>query len=208
MSAFISWWMVLSTLISNMDAMVMKYVPSKKRYFIEENSQLYLKGTTNVNNFTCDCQDRFSPQTVEVENNDTYARFQGSNMSLAIRKFDCHNARIDRDMQQALKANEHPYIKMDLLETWQDSKTLQNQVGAWCAVKAKIRITIAGVSKVQYVEGKACKTGADRMRLSGQKTLQMTEFGITPPEAMFGMIKVNDVIDFYFDLYLRIENQP
>jgi hypothetical protein len=45
----------------------------------------------------------------------------------------------------------------------------------------------------------------DRLLVRGEKALQMSTFGVHPPEALFGMIKVDDWITFHFDLILTVE---
>jgi len=47
--------------------------------------------------------------------------------------------------------------------------------------------------------------GPNRFQLRGEKWLKMSSFGIIPPEAMFGMIKVNDDITFHFDLVVVVD---
>lgn len=177
----------------------------KKQYQIEPGSKLYLKGTSNVNKFTCDCGDSFYPQTLEMENKGPHTWFQNADLSLRTKNFNCHNRKIDRDMQAALQADKHPKINIVLLESQCDPKILENIPTDWFAVQAKVRITIAGNTKTETIMAKAMRTDENHFALSGEKALQMSAFGIDPPEAMFGLIKVNDWITFHFDLLVRID---
>jgi hypothetical protein len=56
------------------------------------------------------------------------------------------------------------------------------------------------------IPAKAKLTGTNQFLLRGESALQMSTFGINPPEAMFGMIKVNDWISFHFDLNILVED--
>lgn len=177
----------------------------KKRYSIEPGSRLYLKGTSNVNAFTCDCQDQYTGQVLEVERNGGYARFHNVSLLLKSRNFDCHNRKIDCDMQKALKADQYPHIKISLVDTWQNPKCLSGECKDWFDVQANVNITITNVTKLQSIPAKAKILGPNRFQLRGENALQMSAFGITPPEAMFGMIKVNDWITFHFDLIVVVD---
>jgi len=177
----------------------------KKRYYLESGSRLYLKGTSNVNAFTCDCEDQYTGQVLEVERNGGYARFRNVELNLKSKNFDCHNRKIDCDMQKALKASEYPHIKIALIDTWQNPKCLDGQCKDWFEVQANVNITITNVTRKISIPAKARILGPNRFQLRGENALQMSAFGITPPEAMFGMIKVNDWISFHFDLIVVVE---
>jgi hypothetical protein len=186
-------------LLSNTTAM------EKKRYQIENGSRLYLKGTSNVNSFTCDCEDQYFGQEMEVDRKGGYARFNKVDLILKSRNFDCHNRKIDNDMQKALKTDQYPHIKISLVDTWQNPKCLDGACKDWFDVQANVHITITNVTKKQSIPAKARMLGSNRFQLRGQNALQMSAFGIDPPEAMMGMIKVNDWITFHFDLLVLVD---
>lgn len=176
----------------------------KKRFLIEDNSRLFLKGTSNVNKFTCDCEDSYPAQTFEVESTGPQAKFQNTGLTLATRKFNCHNAKMDHDMQKALKADKYPTIRVDLLETKQDMNQLKSGARNGFEVQAKAKLTICGVTRSQQVIAKAQVLSDGYFRLTGYQSILMTDFGIEPPTALFGMIQVDNKIDFHFDLYVRV----
>ena len=177
----------------------------KKRYQIESGSKLYINGTSNVNKFTCDCEDQYGGQILEAERNGGYVRYRNVDLLLKSKNFDCHNRKIDKDMQQALKADGYPYIKVSLVDTWQDPNCLDIQCKDWFDVKANVKITITNVTKTLSIAAKAKVLGPNRFQLQGQSPVQMSAFGIDPPEALMGMIKVNDWITFHFELIVRVE---
>lgn len=178
--------------------------PAKKQFVIEDNSRLFLKGTSNVNKFTCDCEDRYPAQTFEVEHTGSQVRFQNTSLAIATRKFNCHNSKMDHDMQKALKADKYPHIKIELLETKQDANHVKSGSRASLEVQAKAKLTICGVTKTQQITAKAQILSDGYFRLTGYQSILMTDFGIEPPTALFGMIQVNNQIDFHFDLYVRV----
>lgn len=177
---------------------------AKKRFQIEEGSRLYLKGTSNVNSFTCDCGERYAEQMLEVDRNGGHARFNNVHLLMKSKLFDCHNRKIDNDMQKALQADRYPHIKIALLDSRQQAKCLDGGCKDWFDVQAKVNITITKVTKELTIAAQARMIGPDRFELRGEQALQMSAFGIDPPEAMFGMIKVHDWITFHFNLIVRV----
>ncbi len=182
--------------------------PVKKRFHIQNGSKLYLKGTSNVNKFTCDCEDQYTQQVLEVERNGGYARFHNVQLHLKSKNFDCHNRKIDNDIQKALQADQYPHIKIALVDTRQHAKCLEGDCKDWFDVQAKVRITITNVTKEQSIAARARMLGPNRFELRGEHALQMSAYGIDPPEAMFGMIKVNDWITFHFNLIVQVDEAP
>jgi hypothetical protein len=178
--------------------------PVKKRYQIVEGSKLYLKGTSNVNSFTCDCEDRYTEQMIEVDRNGGYARFKNVDLVIPTRQFDCHNRKIDNDMQKALQSDRHPNIRISLVDARQNAACLDGNCKDWFDVQARVNITITKVTKELSIAAKARMIGPHRFELRGEQSLQMSAFGIDPPEAMFGMIKVNDWITFHFNLLVEV----
>jgi len=178
--------------------------PEKIRFIIIKPSRLYLQGTTNVNTFKCDCEDQFAAQEIEVERNDAVSKFRNARLSMTTRKFNCKNAKMDRDMHKALKAEKFPKMSIDLMETRHNPDHLKRT--DWFDVDAKVQITITGVTKEKRIKAQARKIGQNQFSLKGAETIHMTEFGIDPPEAMFGLIKVDDPITFHFDLTVQLEN--
>ncbi|MFN0013795.1 MAG: YceI family protein, partial [Saprospiraceae bacterium] len=169
-------------------------------------SRLFLKGTTNVNKFACECEDQFVLQELEItKGNDARIQFQNARLSMTTRKFNCRNEKIDRDMQKALKAEEYPKIVIDLLETCSKNEQSNSQESGWFDIEAKVNVTITGVTKEKQIMAIARKLDNGQFALKGSETLHMSEFGIVPPTAMFGLIKVNDQITLHFDLTIQLD---
>lgn len=198
-------WLIWGVVGALLSMGFLPYAIVKKRYSVEESSRLYIKGTSNVNNFTCYCEDQFGSQVFEAEPKGYVTRFQQTKISLTTERFNCKNRKIDQDLQKALRSDQYPYIQVALSETQCDPRYFQQASTGWWDVTAKVRITIAGVSKDHTVYAKARMVGPKRLQVKGEKALRMTDFGIAPPVAMFGLIKVNDDITFCLDLILQVE---
>ena len=96
---------------------------------------------------------------------------------------------IDKNMHKALKAAEHPEIRFRL-------HALDVAAGT-----AAGQLTIAGVEKDVTLTVQVKRQDA-ALAVTGTTTLMMTDYGITPPKAMLGMLKTNPKVTITFELRL------
>ena len=107
-------------------------------------------------------------------------------------------ATMDKKTYNALKSEEHPEIIFNL----RDSK-ISNINGAEFSVEAGGDLTVAGVKKqVNFpVEGKLISE--DKMSFIGSYKLNMTEYDMEPPSAMFGQIVTGEEVEIKFELIVN-----
>lgn len=173
-------------------------IPFNGSYKILSHSRVYLTGTSNVNKFTCDCFNEFDMQTYSADlSSDELIEFGNTFLQLPVELIDCKNRKMDKDLQKAMKMQEHPNVLVELNKVKIDK--------ANHSVQASVHLTLAGVRKKYELQVKAEQQGK-RLHVKGNKTLLMTDFGIHPPQVLFGMIKVNDPITFYFDLQVELHH--
>jgi len=107
-------------------------------------------------------------------------------------------ATMDKKTYNALKSKEHPEIIFKL----QDGKISATN-GSTFTVDASGDLAIAGVTKqVEFpVEGKLIS--GDKMSFSGSYKLNMTEYDMEPPSAMFGQIVTGEEVEIKFELVVN-----
>jgi polyisoprenoid-binding protein YceI len=104
---------------------------------------------------------------------------------------------IDTNLHKALKAQEHPDITFRL-------RTLENGTGETpgvLALRARGTLSIAGVAREITLDVKAVRGGRSVL-LNGGVELLMTDFGVTPPKAMLGMVTTDPRVYVRFYLVL------
>lgn len=179
----------------------------EKNFIIEENSKLFLKGSSNVNQFKCDCDQKFQKHTFSMTSSSDgkSASFQNTILYLPSKSLDCGNNGINTDMYKTLRANDHPNIQIKLTDIEHlETKNLAETTGEWVRLKANIVITIAGVSKKTTLTVKAKSLGNNRFHFMAQKDLLLSEFKLNPPSPLFGLIKVNDQVTIHLDLITSV----
>ena len=101
---------------------------------------------------------------------------------------------IDKNMHKALKVQEHADITFRL-------RTLDTGTGEGVGIplRATGTLTIAGVEREVTLGLKAQRTG-EALTLTGGVDLLMTDYGVTPPKAMLGMLKTDPRVRVSFEV--------
>ncbi|MCB9303404.1 MAG: YceI family protein [Lewinellaceae bacterium] len=182
-------------------------VNEARPFQILPDSQLYLKGTSNVAPFTCNCQQNFPPlqYSLAIRPKNQLATFQNTSLQLETKKLDCGNRGMNRDMHQTLKASEYPTISIRLEEVQWKANQWPDEPQSYGSLAAKATLSVAGVSRLVKLNVNARETGKDTYRFVSELAIKMTDFGIDPPTALMGLIKVDDKILIHLDLAVRIE---
>lgn len=173
---------------------------------IISGSQLYLKGTSNVTPFTCYCQQAFPQQqfTMTLRPQSNTAVFQDTRLQLQTKKLDCGNRGMNRDMHHTLKADAYPHISIRL----QEVQFRSGNKGGLGTLTAKATLTVTGQSRTVHMQVKAEESAQNIYRFVSALSMKMTDFGITPPTALMGLVKVDDKIDIHLDLLVQVEPSP
>lgn len=171
-------------------------------YSIEDGSRLTIEGSSNVNSFGCLGNTDLPPTTISVMpvgSGDTL-RFNNAILMLKTKTLDCDNSQMNKDLCEAMKAEEYPFIKVEIHGAMLQSGNLREGNTDWTAMKAVATLTITGVSRRVVLDVKAKRLATDKFRFVATKEMRMTDFNITPPSVMLGLIKVNNTIRINFDL--------
>ena len=100
---------------------------------------------------------------------------------------------LDKNMHKALKTAEHPDITFKLSRL--EAVTAPN------ALKAVGLLKIAGIEKEVALNLRVA-VNASTITVFGEVALLMTDYGITPPTAMLGMLKTDPKITVTFETVL------
>jgi len=103
---------------------------------------------------------------------------------------------LDKNMHKALKVNEHADITFRLLR-------LEPRSGAAGALRGVGVLQIAGVDRETDLDITTERKGST-LTVHGEVQLLMTDFGITPPKAMLGMLKTDPKVTVTFETVLTI----
>lgn len=188
---------VLSAILSFLLFINSSITEQNVNFKIIKGSKLTISGTTNVKaKFNCECKENFylsKYQMSVVDNPDTaIISFKNASIVIPTKAFVCENDGMTEDMHKALKADEFPTIIFNVISA---NIPKGNIKGA--TILADLVIT--GNSKKITIPLTVEEAGNSQYRFLGSKDILMTDFNITPPTAMLGLIKVKNNITINFD---------
>ena len=115
----------------------------------------------------------------------------------------CGNRVMEGDMRRALRADVHPRVEFTF-------RALRGGVrhdldsGLYHATISG-DLSLAGRTRTIDVAVSAERISRSSFRIRAALPLQMTDFDVTPPTALFGAIRARDALTVAFDLMLEIE---
>lgn len=123
-------------------------------------------------------------------------------LAIPVASFRCGNRVMERDMYQALRGDTHPAIRFSFRQLW-EGVLHDLDTGLYHATIIG-DLTLAGVTRSIRVTVSAQRLSRTRFRIRAVLPLRMTDFGITPPSALFGAIRARNELKVRFDLALEI----
>jgi hypothetical protein len=108
---------------------------------------------------------------------------------------------MDNNTYKALKAEADPEITFRLGAP----VTVTAAGGKRQPIALAGQLTLAGVTRPTTLWINELNIGADSMRFVGEQTIKMTDFGVKPPSALFGTLKVGPVLTINFITVFTIE---
>ena len=173
--------------------------------YVFENSSIHLNGNSNVTGYSCNLLDLSNNGKVPIKSlrNGTSIQLQNAKVHLRTKGFKCDNKAMTQDFLKSLKSEIYPTIEIEFL-SFQLNTLVENQ-HKQSNVKADLLVSLAGVDKnftilLDFIEFKMYE-----FTIKGSKQATMSDFEIVPPTALFGMVKVEDVIELEFDITFKLQ---
>lgn len=171
----------------------------EKIWIIHPESELAIYGVTNINKFICRtaCYNGSDTLRFNAEAGACEIVFTRNQMSIPVKSFDCGARRISSDFWSTLQADRYPRLEIRL-RSLQTNALRDNGV-----VRSLVDIILAGKTKRYSIVYKVGMEKGNIIRLRGSQTVQFSDFGLTPPQKLNGLIKVNEHLDVEFNLVIR-----
>ena len=157
----------------------------------QPGSKVWVSGTSTVRSWRC--------ESTQVGGNAQAGGTQLSQVSqgsgeitIPLSTLDCRNGTMNGHMRNALKASDNPTIRF---------RATSVAVSADGAARMTGPLTIAGQTREVTINGTAASQSG-RLRVTGTRQLNMTDFGVQPPRLMAGTMRVNPAVTIGFDVVL------
>jgi polyisoprenoid-binding protein YceI len=114
---------------------------------------------------------------------------------------------VDKNMHKALKVEQHPDIRFRLRSLEADRSPAGASAKSGTPYRAAGWLTIAGVEK-EVVLNLGVERKGFVLLVTGVADLLMTDYGITPPKAMLGMLRTNPKVQIRLELAVAATPLP
>lgn len=163
----------------------------ENKYTLSKDYSVTILGTSNLHNWN---------ETVETVtgncsiswNDDGSFNLEKLYLDMSVNSIKSNEGGImDRNTYKALKAGTYPDIIF----------SLENPIkvdGSANSISAQGVLTIAGVTKPITMQVKISLQDHNIISFGGAKVINMTDFGVDPPTALFGTLKTGDAITINF----------
>lgn len=167
-------------------------------WIIEAGSKLAIRGSTNVNKFTCKIDYYCGSDTLQYARNHGTGKlhFANNKMTIPVRSFDCGAKQISNDFWRTLKSDTYPELAIKF-------RSLENPFNQnACFINGVLDITLAGVTTTYTVRYRVT-LDKNTILLNGIHPVNFSDFNLEAPEKLQGLIKVNEVLNVEFNLVLK-----
>jgi hypothetical protein len=120
-------------------------------------------------------------------------------LQIPVRDFQSDNQQIYRDFLRITKAEQYPNITIGI-----SLDDLHQLFSMPTSIAIPVDITMAGVQKTYQVRCTVTHCKELCLNVSGTRKMKLTDFNISPPEKLFGMIRVNNEINVIFGFVISV----
>lgn len=175
-------------------------IPTDGTFTLGPGSRLWVDGTSTVRSFSCEAT-AFDAQI----QGDTpvggvlsgVKAITSVDITVPVKSLDCKNGKMNEHMLKALKANEHTEIAFALT-----SYELA-PVGETMRATLTGSLTMGGVEKPITIDADVFTGEGGALKVTGAVDVNMKEFGLKPPSLMLGTMKVREVVNVKFELFIQ-----
>lgn len=177
---------------------------------IEEGGQLWIEGSAGIISYQCKAEKLSGAGEIEnTENPQSTVKGHGDvhiSVALPVKSLNCGKRAMNQDMYEALKAEQFPTIRYQLLEA-KLNKEIEavDTTSSWMNIRTVGIMEIAGVQDTTSMDVQGKVLSDSLFQVKGSKKIHMDTYKIEPPRAMLGLIKADEELTVHFDVTVRLQ---
>jgi len=169
-----------------------------------------IEGTSTIHDWEADVQEMqvtIDMNTSALEADTMQSPVNSLTLSVPVKSIESGKGGMNRKIYGALKDEEHPNITFELTgtELIQSNAQATNGNETSFQLMANGNLTIAGSTKEVSFPVDAYIQDGDTYQFTGSYELNMKDYDVDPPSAVFGTIKSGEVVTILFDTYFSKE---
>ncbi len=173
---------------------------SSMRVPVRADSRLWLEGSSNVRDWTCNATSMDATIEIETGKNGGLINARGVQavvVKVPVRGLKCGDRHMEAQMYSALKASEPQatYITAHF-------DRLPESVVSGETIETTGRLNIAGVERQVRMTVSSDRLPDGSRRARGTVPIRMTDFGIKPPRPWGGILRTADKVLIQFEIFI------
>jgi polyisoprenoid-binding protein YceI len=160
------------------------------------NNSVVVTGTSSLHDWEMVLSD-FRATAEVTQNDDGSFTLTKAGLTGDANKLSSDNSMMDKKAHEALEAKKAPAL------TFRQSAPLNIQAGNDKKVQIKGNLTIAGETRPVSLPINLSYQESGNITVKGTATIQMSDYEMDPPTAMFGTIKTGDEVKVNINLELK-----
>ncbi|MEG9327156.1 YceI-like domain-containing protein [Salinimicrobium catena] len=155
-------------------------------------SNLKVEGTSNIHDWEMTAKDFQGTMKVEMEDGQL-VKIDQLDFAVVAESLKSGKGGMDKNAYKALNTDDHKKITYKLEKV----NNIDCTSSSSCKVTTSGYLTIAGTRKLVDITFDA-KVNGNQITLSGSKKINMTDYKVDPPTAMFGTITTGEEVNIKF----------
>lgn len=163
-----------------------------------DESRIWIEGRSNVDSFTCVAGEFLGDAWYNLASEEETGSSLFLEVQVPVETLNCGRSRMNRDMYEALQGDKHESIRFEYLQAY----LLEEKVRLDSPLRLQVRglLTVAGTKREISFEAEGRIYGNGEVGVKGSKQIRMTDYNITPPTALLGLVKAQDELTVHFDI--------
>lgn len=173
-------------------------------YSLLQGSKVSIQGATNVNEFTCFSDETYSQHSGNLHINDlkNNITFHQVILNVKTESLQCGNEVMNKNLFRTLGAEKYPFIVVELKEvSTKDGQPFN--FSKLIHMSGKVYITLAGERRAHQIDFAAKQNSDGVYHFIGNHNISFSQYNLVTPTALFGLVRVKDIITVKFDLLVR-----
>lgn len=193
---------LLITLIISMFSISGSIEAQETNFRVLDKSTIQIEGTSNVHDWTSDVEQinsqiSFNTEALQAEN--PSSPVESLSLTIPVAKIESGKGAMNRKMHGALKEDKHPNITFEL----SGSELAEGDISdSKFELTVKGKLTVAGVTKDVTIPVTANLIDGNTYQFSGNYKINMKDYKVDPPTAMFGAVRAGEMVTVVFDIFV------
>ncbi|MGM0376470.1 MAG: YceI family protein [Bacteroidota bacterium] len=159
---------------------------------------IQIDGSTNVNHF------HFVQEIQTIQTLSEKETHKPDSISLQIpaKDFEPSNPKMYEDFLEFIRAGQFPYIDIIIF-----FKSKEANLGEKTKIAPEVEVKLAGQKQVYQIPGEIYQCRDRNLHISGEISIDLKDFDLTPPTKFMGMVKVSNEVFINFGLTFKNKNK-